>query len=537
MPAPAPSARIKRVYGEAPSHWHASCEAATMHAMSHNPSPRLEARGITKRFGDLAANAAVDFAVAPGEIHALLGENGAGKSTLVKILYGLLQADEGRILWDGRETRIASPRAARALGIGMVFQHFSLFEAMSVLENVALGLDRPGRGLAQRVRDVSRAYSLPLDPDRLVSTLSIGERQRIEIVRCLLQSPRLLILDEPTSVLTPQEADALFGTLRLLARDGCAILYISHKLEEIRQLCDLATILRGGKVVGSCVPAETPVRQMAQMMIGSGLRDAVTKTTRPAGAVRLAVRDLTLPAETLHGTGLSGIGFELSAGEILGIAGVAGNGQGELQQALSGERPVGRADAILLDGQPAGDRDAAWRRHRGLCCVPEERNGHAAIPDFSLIDNTVLTAYDRAGLVERGLIRRDRAKALAERIIAEGDVRTAGPEAAASTLSGGNLQKFILGRELAQNPAVLIVAQPTWGVDANAAAAIHRALVALAEAGGALVVISQDLDELLMLSDRMAVLHGGTLSEPLPTDGLSIEHLGLLMGGVSAAVT
>jgi len=272
------------------------------------------------------------------------------------------------------------------------------------------------------------------------------------------------------------------------------------------------------------------------MMIGSGLRDAVTKTTRPAGAVRLRVQDLTLPAETLHGTRLSGIGFELRAGEILGIAGVAGNGQGELQQALSGERPVGRADAILLDGQPAGDRDAAWRRHRGLCCVPEERNGHAAIPDFSLIDNTVLTAYDRADLIDRGMIRRDRAKALAERIIAEGDVRTAGPEAAASTLSGGNLQKFILGRELAQNPAVLVVAQPTWGVDANAAAAIHQALVALAEAGGALVVISQDLDELLMLSDRMAVLQGGTLSEPMPTDGLSIEHLGLLMGGVSAAV-
>jgi simple sugar transport system ATP-binding protein len=505
-----------------------------MHAMSINPSPRLEARGITKRFGDLAANAAIDFAVAPGEIHALLGENGAGKSTLVKILYGLLQADEGEILWDGRETRIASPRAARALGIGMVFQHFSLFEAMSVLENVALGLDKPERGLAQRVREVSRAYSLPLDPDRMVGTLSIGERQRIEIVRCLLQSPRLLILDEPTSVLTPQEADALFGTLRLLAADGCAILYISHKLEEIRALCDRATILRAGKVVGSCIPGETPVRRMAQMMIGSGLRDAVTRTARPAGTVRLKVQGLNLPAAVPHGTSLSDIAFELRAGEILGIAGVAGNGQSELQQALSGERPVDRADAVLLDDRPAGDRDAAWRRHRGLCCVPEERNGHAAVPDFSLIENTILTAHDRADLVARGLVRRDRARALTERIVAECDVRTAGPEAAASTLSGGNLQKFILGRELAQNPAVLVVAQPTWGVDTNAAAAIHQALVALAEAGGAVVVISQDLDELLMLSDRMAVLHGGRLSATLPTDGLSIDHLGLLMGGASA---
>jgi simple sugar transport system ATP-binding protein len=497
-----------------------------------NPPPRLEARAITKRFGALAANDGIDFAVAPGEIHALLGENGAGKSTLVKILYGLLAADDGRILWDGADTRIASPRAARALGIGMVFQHFSLFEAMSVLENVALGLDRPGRGLAERVRQVSGTYSLPLDPDRMVSTLSIGERQRIEIVRCLLQSPRLLILDEPTSVLTPQEADALFATLRLLAADGCAILYISHKLEEIRALCDRATILRGGRVVGSCIPRETPVREMAQMMIGSGLRDAVTRTARPAGAVRLRVDGLDLPAASLHGTTLSGIGFELHAGEILGIAGVAGNGQGELQQALSGERPVGRAAAITIDGRPAGDRDAGWRRRQGLCCVPEERNGHGAIPDFTLTENTLLTAHDRADLVTGGLVRRDRARRLTERIIAECQVRAGGADATASTLSGGNLQKFILGRELAQAPAVLVVAQPTWGVDTNAAAAIHQALVALAEAGGAVVVISQDLDELLMLSDRMAVLHGGRLSATMPTEGLSIERLGLLMGGV-----
>ncbi|GGF05869.1 ABC transporter [Aliidongia dinghuensis] len=499
--------------------------------------PRLSIRGISKRFGDLAANADIDLEVAPGEIHALLGENGAGKSTLVKILYGLLAADAGEIRWDGAVMPITSPRAARALGIGMVFQHFSLFEAMSVLENVSLGLDHPERAdrLAARVREVSRAYGLPLDPARIVDTLSIGERQRIEIVRCLLQAPRLLILDEPTSVLTPQEAEALFRTLRQLAAEGCAILYISHKLAEIQALCDRATVLRGGRVVGRCIPAETPVREMAQMMVGAGLREVSPRAGRPMGPVRLEVANLDLPAADPHGVTLRGIRFTLHAGEILGIAGVAGNGQGELQQALGGERPAVRADALLLDSKPMGQHDAAWRRQHGLCSVPEERNGHAAVPGFSLIDNTFLTAHDRAGLVGRGgLVRQERARALTERIIAERDVRAGGPAAAAATLSGGNLQKFIIGRELAQQPDVLVVAQPTWGVDANAAAAIHQALVALAEAGSAIVVISQDLDELLLLADRIAVLHGGELSPALPVEGLSIEHLGLLMGGVSA---
>ena len=498
-------------------------------------APRLVMHGITKRFGALTANDRIDLAVAPGEIHALLGENGAGKSTLVKILYGLLAADEGEIRWDGLATRIASPKAARALGIGMVFQHFSLFEAMSVLENVSLGLDRPERAdrLAARIAEVSRTYGLPLDPARIVDTLSIGERQRIEIVRCLLQSPRLLILDEPTSVLTPQEAEALFRTLRLLAADGCAILYISHQLEEIRALCPQATILRGGRVVGSCVPAETSARELAQMMVGSNLRDVAARAPHTLGTVRLAVERLDLPAADLHGTSLRDIGFELRGGEILGIAGVAGNGQAELAQALSGERTVARADAVRLDGAAAGDRDAAWRRQHGLSSVPEERNGHGAIPDFSLTDNTLLTAHDRARLVSRGFVRQDRALALTRRIIAERDVRAPGPAAPAATLSGGNLQKFIIGRELAQNPGVLVVAQPTWGVDAHAAAAIHQALVVLAEAGSAIVVISQDLDELLLLSDRIAVLHGGRLSPALPVTGLSIERLGLLMGGAA----
>ncbi|MGH6921851.1 MAG: ABC transporter ATP-binding protein, partial [Geminicoccaceae bacterium] len=344
-----------------------------MNDATHAAAPRLELRGITKRFPGVLANDQVSFAVAEGEIHALLGENGAGKSTLVKIIYGVLHADEGATLWQGQPVRVADPHAARGLGIGMVFQHFSLFEAMTVLENIALGVDDAGdmRKLARRIQEVSHAYGLPLDPAREVHTLSVGERQRIEIVRCLLQNPKLLIMDEPTSVLTPQEVERLFETLRQLAAEGCSILYISHKLREIKALCERATILRGGKVVATCDPKAETAKSMAQLMIGAELRTVARRPGEARGEPRLVVRNLDLPADGPFGTTLKDLSFEVHRGEIFGIAGVAGNGQNELFQALSGERLVASADMVRLDDRRVGRIGAGGRRRLGLCCVPE----------------------------------------------------------------------------------------------------------------------------------------------------------------------
>jgi simple sugar transport system ATP-binding protein len=495
---------------------------------------RLEVVGISKSFPGVLANDRVSFSVKPGEIHALLGENGAGKSTLVKMISGIMQPDEGQIRWDGAPVVVANPRAARRLGIGMVFQHFSLFEALTVLENIALGMDAkiPQRELESRIRGVMATYGLRLDPHRIVSTLSVGERQRIEIVRALLLEPRLLIMDEPTSVLTPQEVNQLFDVLRQLAREGCAILYISHKLHEIKELCDTATILRGGRVVDTCDPRQETSRSMAEKMIGAGLKDISKPASRSFGKEMLRVERLSLPGEGHFGVALKDISFAVRAGEIFGIAGVAGNGQNALLLALDGEEIGHEAGAIMLEGVPVGRADAKQRRLKGLCTVPEERNGHAAVPDFTLADNSVLTGRDRLGMVISGLLKTRVARDYTGKVISAFAVKAQGAGATAGSLSGGNLQKYIMGREILQNPKVLVVSQPTWGVDAGAAATIHQAIVDLAVAGSAIVVISQDLDELLALSDTLAVLNAGRLSRPMPVAGVSIDELGLLMGGV-----
>jgi len=505
--------------------------------MSHQVSaapPRLEVRGVTKRFPGVLANDRVDFAVAPGEIHALLGENGAGKSTLVKMIYGVLHPDEGAIFWNGEQVAVGDPRTARQLGIGMVFQHFSLFEAMTVLENIALGMDEPGdmQALAKRVTEVSQVYGLPLDPHRNVYTLSVGERQRIEIVRCLLQNPKLLIMDEPTSVLTPQEVERLFETLRKLASEGVSILYISHKLHEIKALCHHATILRGGKVVAECDPNVETARTMAQLMIGEELKTVTRREGGSLGEARLVVEGLHLPSENLHGVDLRNISFEVKAGEVFGIAGVAGNGQNELLLALSGERLAHHAEIVRIDGKAAGRLSAGARRRLGVCVVPEERNGHGAVPGMSLVENAVLSAHHRMNLLSSIFVKGADARRFAEKVVRDFDVRTPGTAASAASLSGGNLQKFIVGREILQSPGVLIVSQPTWGVDAGAAATIHQALADLAGGGAAVVVISQDLDELLAITDRLAVINVGILSNALVTAEASVEELGLLMGGV-----
>jgi len=491
----------------------------------------LSISGLTKAFPGVVANDDVSFAIREGEVHALLGENGAGKSTLVKMIYGLVKPDSGTMTLRGQPFAPPEPRAARAAGLAMVFQHFSLFNALSVAENVALGMETPPpmRELAMRIREVSEIYGLPLDPDRTVGELSAGERQRVEIIRCLLQDPRLLIMDEPTSVLTPQEVEILFETLRKLTESGVAILYISHKLEEIRALCDHATILRLGRNVGTCVPAETSAREMAEMMVGAAF-DAPARSGGQRGEVVLDISGLSVASPATFGTSLRNIHLTVRAGEILGIGGVAGNGQDELLAALSGELAT-RDDAIRLRGEPVGRLGPRARRALGLLAAPEERLGHAAAPEMSLTENALMTGAQRERLVRRGFLRWAAARDFAARIIAAFDVRTPGPETAARALSGGNLQKFVIGREVLQKPDVLVVNQPTWGVDAAAAAAIRQALLDLAAGGAAVVCISQDLDELMEFSDRFCALNEGRLSDIRDAHGLTVEEVGLMMGG------
>nr|WP_153748169.1 ABC transporter ATP-binding protein [Rhodovulum strictum] len=491
----------------------------------------MKVEGLTRAYPGVVANDRVSFDIAEGEIHALLGENGAGKSTLVKMIYGLVQPDAGGMTLRGRAYAPAEPSAARKAGVAMVFQHFSLFDALSVAENIALGMETPPpmRQLAARIRAVSETYGLPLNPARLVGDLSAGERQRVEIIRCLLQDPKLLIMDEPTSVLTPQEVSILFATLRKLAAEGTAILYISHKLEEIRTLCDRATILRRGRVVESCIPREKSAADLAEMMVGARL-DTPARAGGSPGEVVLEVTGLSLPSATPFGTSLRDISFSVRAGEILGVGGVAGNGQDELLAALSGETPV-TPGAVRLKGRPIGALGPSPRRRIAVLAAPEERLGHAAAPDMSLTENALLTAAIREGLAARGFLNWPATRAFAERVIADFDVRTPGPGNAARSLSGGNLQKFVIGREVLQRPEVLVVNQPTWGVDAAAAAAIRQALLDLAQAGAAVIVISQDLDELMEISDRFAALNEGRLSPPRPAQGLTLEEIGLMLGG------
>lgn len=491
----------------------------------------LKLEGLTKAYPGVVANDDVSLQIARGEVHALLGENGAGKSTLVKMIYGLVKPDKGEMHLHGNPFAPAEPRAARAAGVGMVFQHFSLFDALSVAENIALGMENAPkmRALSDQIRTVSDTYGLPLAPDKTVGDLSAGERQRVEIIRCLLQEPKLLIMDEPTSVLTPQEVDILFQTLRKLREEGTSILYISHKLEEIRALCDAATILRLGQMVGTCVPQDTTARDMAEMMVGKVLTTPKRAGTALGDTV-LEIKGLSAPSPSAFGMPLRDISVSLRKSEILGIGGVAGNGQDELLASLSGETPVAPG-TLFLKGQDVGQKGPVARRGLGLLAAPEERLGHAAAPDMSLTENAMLTGAVRKKLEQNGFLNWPAARGFAERIIEKFDVRTPGPGNAARSLSGGNLQKFVIGREVLQAPEVLVVNQPTWGVDASAAAAIRQALLDLAEAGAAVIVISQDLDELMEISDHFAALNEGRLTAPQPTEGLTVEQIGLMMGG------
>ncbi|WP_316862424.1 ABC transporter ATP-binding protein [uncultured Cohaesibacter sp.] len=499
--------------------------------------PLLEAKGICKSFGKLLANDAVDLVVQTGEIHALLGENGAGKSTLVKILYGSLEPTSGEIFWKGKRVNLSDPAHARKLGIGMVFQHFSLFDSLNVVENIALALPKGQnmKELASRIESVSHDYGLPLKATSLVADLSVGERQRIEIVRCLLQDPQLIIMDEPTSVLTPQEAELLFKTLKRLAGEGRSILYISHRLEEVQRLCDKATILRHGKLVAHCVPSRETASSLASLMVGENVKEVKRQKADLTDApIRLRLDHLDLLPETPFAVELKDISLELRGGELVAIAGVAGNGQSELFDAISGERQT-LADCIIINDQPVGAKGITARRRLGAAFVPEERLTHAVVPSLPLSQNVLLTRHgsDTPPMTRKGVfIKKTQTGKIGQRISVAFDIRKGEPDPHAGSLSGGNLQKFVVGREIDRAPSVLVVSQPTWGVDAGAAALIRQALINLARQGTAVLVISQDLDEIFEIADRIAVINKGTLSRAEPVEKMTAEKIGLLMGGV-----
>jgi ABC-type uncharacterized transport system ATPase subunit len=486
--------------------------------------PRLQLAHITKRYPAVVANDAVSLTVQPGEIHAVLGENGAGKSTLMKIIYGAVKPDAGEIRFNGEVVNIRNPQEARRLGISMVFQHFSLFDTLSVAENVWLGLDK-SLSLAevtQRITDTAAQYGLDIDPARPVHTLGVGEMQRVEIIRALLTNPQLLILDEPTSVLTPQAVEKLFVVLRQLASEGRSILYISHKLHEIRALCTACTVVRAGRVTGVCDPRQETNASLSQLMIGSLPPELHVREHKPGAAV-LSVNDLALKADDPFGV-------------VVGIAGVSGNGQRELLFALSGEDMRAAADSIQLSGQAMGQLNPDQRRDLGLHFVPEERLGRGAVPSLSLAQNLLLTRDDAvassgvAGVL--GWLNLNTLHTQAASIIAKYQVKAGGPDAAARSLSGGNLQKFLVGREIEAAPKLLIVSQPTWGVDVGAAAQIRAALLALRDAGCAVLVVSEELDELLELSDRLHVMAEGRLSPALTRAEANVSRIGVWMSGL-----
>ncbi|CDX60370.1 Glucose import ATP-binding protein TsgD13 [Mesorhizobium plurifarium] len=494
--------------------------------------PRLELRNISKRYPGVVANDDVSLTIQPGEIHAVLGENGAGKSTLMKIIYGAAQADSGEIYCDGNLIAAHNPAMSRALGIEMVYQHFALFESVSVVENIALSASSTFNlpSLAEKIRELSLRYGMPIDPHRQVHDLSVGERQRVEIVRCLLQAPKLLILDEPTSVLTPQAVVKLFDTLRQLAAEGCSIVYISHKLDEVQELCDTATVLRNGKVTGTARPKETTSLELARMMVGSKLPEMHVSPAAPSEKPVLEVRNLSAKARDHFGVDLEDVSFNVHGGEIVGLAGVSGNGQAELIALLSGERRQAQGDAIKINGTAAAALRPDERRRLGLAFVPEERLGRGAVPSHTLWENAVLTAH-RFGTVRKGLVDRRKASAFAAGIIDRFKVKANGPDATAQSLSGGNLQKFIVGREIALAPKLLLVAQPTWGVDVGASAFIRQTIVDLSRAGTAVFVVSEELDELFEICDRLLVICKGRVSPPLVRTSTDREEIGLLMTG------
>ena len=494
----------------------------------------LELKGITKRFGSLVANDRIDLSVAPGQVHALLGENGAGKTTLMNVLYGLLQPDEGEILLDGKAARFHSPRDAIAAGIGMVHQHFMLVPVFTVAENVTLGIEETRRsGLLDRrktrqdVRELSRRYGLEVDPDAVVENLPVGIQQRVEIIKALVREATVLILDEPTAVLTPAETQDLFRIIRELKDGGRSIVFISHKLREVQAIADTLTVLRRGGVVGQRPPGTTE-DELATLMVGRDVQLRVSKEAAQPGAVVLDVADLTVADETGR-IWVNGVSFGVRAGEILGLAGVQGNGQTELCEALMGLRPT-TSGQVTLNGRDLTDATPRQRLRAGVAYVPEDRQEDGLVGDFSVADNMVLDTYDRPPYASGIRLNLDAIASNAAERVTEFDVRTTSVDTAVGTLSGGNQQKVILGRELGREHKVLVASQPTRGLDVGSIEFVHRRIVQQRDKGVAVLIVSAELDEIYALADRIAVMYEGKITGFRPPT-VPAEELGLLMAG------
>jgi ABC-type uncharacterized transport system ATPase subunit len=498
----------------------------------------LEMRGIVKKFPGVLANDHVDFDVKAGEIHALLGENGAGKSTLMKILYGLYQPEEGEVLLDGQPIEIHSPTDSINHGIGMIHQHFMLVDNVTVAENVALGL-KSSKGLrldldvvSARIRELADKYGLQVDPKAIISKLAVGERQRVEIVKALYRGAALLVLDEPTAVLTPQEVDDLFVIFRQMAADGHALIFISHKLDEIFALTDRVSVLRDGKMIGTVQTADVNKAQLANMMVGREVVLTRDRQPREAGETRLMLENIN----AVNDDGklvLKDVSFEVRSGEILGVAGVSGNGQRPLAEAIAGLHEVENG-RVLLEGQDVTNLSPAQMFDAGLSYIPEERMHDGCIKDFSVAENAILQDYVREPFSKGIFLNFKAIDNHAQYLITSFNVKTPSQETPIKNLSGGNIQKLILARELAREPRVLIAAQPTRGVDIGATEYIHGQLLRQRAEGLATLLISEDLDEVKAMSDRIVVLFGGEIMGIVNSDEVTIDQLGLMMAGESA---